>query len=56
MLSALLPRRRASTASNKNGIRTGDVICRMVVRDVIGDTLGNSSAIYPHVYMPRLRS
>ena len=33
-----------------NGIETGDVICRMVVRDLTGDSLGNLSGIYTRIY------
>ena len=33
-----------------DGIDTGDVICRMVVRDLTENTLGNLSGIYTRVY------
>ena len=32
------------------GVETGDVICRMVVRDLTADTPGNFSGIYTRVY------
>lgn len=33
-----------------DGIEKGDVVCRMVVRDLSGDSLGNLSGIYTRVY------
>ena len=35
---------------DKDGIKNGDVICRMVVRDLTAKTLGNFSGIYTRVY------
>lgn len=34
----------------RDGVETGDVICRMVVRDLSGDSLGNLAGIYTRVY------